>query len=215
VVTGDGQLKIANQVSNPDLFWALKGGGGSTFGVVVQVTVNAWLDSRRSLYSAWLNTTVSAREDSIYSIAPRCFQELRRLSFLQGYCFIYPNAIRVLAWTHPAGAAEDRLKRLSHKKEWLTSLRELENNQYVAPIIHEEVSYASFKEFFDGTFGMRNQARYEADDKCKRKDEWFPDSLECVDGLAIKRNDIKQPETKESRHDIIDPVRHHTIRRFY
>jgi FAD/FMN-containing dehydrogenase len=28
VVTADGKLKIANAVSEPDLFWALRGGGG-------------------------------------------------------------------------------------------------------------------------------------------------------------------------------------------
>jgi FAD/FMN-containing dehydrogenase len=34
VVTADGKVRIANACSNPDLFWALKGGGGGTFGVV-------------------------------------------------------------------------------------------------------------------------------------------------------------------------------------
>src|SRR5262249_55897620 len=34
LVTTDGQIRIANACTNPDLFWALKGGGGSTFGVV-------------------------------------------------------------------------------------------------------------------------------------------------------------------------------------
>ena len=38
VVTADGDVKIANACSNPDLFWALKGGGGG-FGVVTRVTV--------------------------------------------------------------------------------------------------------------------------------------------------------------------------------
>jgi FAD/FMN-containing dehydrogenase len=38
VVTADGEVKIANACSNPDLFWALKGGGGA-FGVVTRVTV--------------------------------------------------------------------------------------------------------------------------------------------------------------------------------
>jgi FAD/FMN-containing dehydrogenase len=28
VVTADGELRVANEVSNPDLFWALRGGGG-------------------------------------------------------------------------------------------------------------------------------------------------------------------------------------------
>jgi FAD/FMN-containing dehydrogenase len=39
VVTADGQIRIANACTNPDLFWALKGGGGGTFGVVTKVTL--------------------------------------------------------------------------------------------------------------------------------------------------------------------------------
>ena len=38
VVTADGDVKVANACSNPDLFWALKGGGGG-FGVVTRVTL--------------------------------------------------------------------------------------------------------------------------------------------------------------------------------
>ncbi len=39
VVTADGQIRIANACVNPELFWALKGGGGGTFGVVSKLTV--------------------------------------------------------------------------------------------------------------------------------------------------------------------------------
>jgi len=39
VVTADGVLRFANACQNADLFWALKGGGGGTFGVVTQVTL--------------------------------------------------------------------------------------------------------------------------------------------------------------------------------
>ncbi|CAE6379738.1 unnamed protein product [Rhizoctonia solani] len=38
VVTPDGILRTANKCQNADLFWALRGGGGGTFGVVLEVT---------------------------------------------------------------------------------------------------------------------------------------------------------------------------------
>jgi FAD/FMN-containing dehydrogenase len=41
VVTADGTLWIANACQNQDLFWALRGGGGGTYGVVTQVTLLA------------------------------------------------------------------------------------------------------------------------------------------------------------------------------
>ena len=39
VVTADGQIRTVNACRHPDLFWALKGGGGGTFAVVTKVTV--------------------------------------------------------------------------------------------------------------------------------------------------------------------------------
>lgn len=39
VVTADGTVRIANDCTNPDLLWALKGGGGGSFGVVTRVTL--------------------------------------------------------------------------------------------------------------------------------------------------------------------------------
>jgi FAD/FMN-containing dehydrogenase len=39
VVTADGQVRIANVTTNPDLFWAIKGGGGGSFGVVTRMTL--------------------------------------------------------------------------------------------------------------------------------------------------------------------------------
>jgi len=39
IVTADGIARIANACTNPDLFWALKGGGGGTFGVVTRVSL--------------------------------------------------------------------------------------------------------------------------------------------------------------------------------
>ncbi|KAJ3491203.1 hypothetical protein NLI96_g878 [Meripilus lineatus] len=38
VVTPDGVYRTANECENSDLFWALRGGGGSAFGVVVEST---------------------------------------------------------------------------------------------------------------------------------------------------------------------------------
>jgi FAD/FMN-containing dehydrogenase len=39
VVTADGRIRTANRNLEPDLFWALKGGGGSSFGVITRLTL--------------------------------------------------------------------------------------------------------------------------------------------------------------------------------
>ena len=48
VVTADGRIRIANACMNSDLFWALKGGGGGTFGVVTKLTLRV-----RELPESW------------------------------------------------------------------------------------------------------------------------------------------------------------------
>ena len=39
IVTADGSVKTVNACNEPDLFWALKGGGGGSFGVVTKLTL--------------------------------------------------------------------------------------------------------------------------------------------------------------------------------
>ncbi|MEO8506287.1 MAG: FAD-binding oxidoreductase, partial [Betaproteobacteria bacterium] len=39
VVTADGVVRIVNACTHPDLFWALKGAGGGSFGVVTRLTL--------------------------------------------------------------------------------------------------------------------------------------------------------------------------------
>ena len=39
VVTADGAVQVANACTNPELFWALKGGGGGSFGVMARLTL--------------------------------------------------------------------------------------------------------------------------------------------------------------------------------
>ena len=41
MVTPDGKVQIANECQNPDLFFAVRGGGGNTFGIVTNITYKA------------------------------------------------------------------------------------------------------------------------------------------------------------------------------
>jgi FAD binding domain-containing protein/berberine-like enzyme len=63
VVTADGKVRIANACTNSDLFWALKGGGGGTFGVVSKLTLRV-----RDLpeLAGGANFTVKASSDDAY-----------------------------------------------------------------------------------------------------------------------------------------------------
>ncbi|MGH8013810.1 MAG: FAD-dependent oxidoreductase [Candidatus Binataceae bacterium] len=63
VVTADSQIRIANACANPDLFWALKGGGGGTFGVVSKVTLR--LHELPKFFGV-ANFTIKAASDVAY-----------------------------------------------------------------------------------------------------------------------------------------------------
>jgi len=63
VVTADGRIRIANACTNPDLYWALKGGGGGTYGVVSKLTLRTH-DLPEFFGSANLN--VKASSDDAY-----------------------------------------------------------------------------------------------------------------------------------------------------
>ena len=39
IVTADGEIRLSNAQINPDLFWAIKGGGGGSVGVVTRLTL--------------------------------------------------------------------------------------------------------------------------------------------------------------------------------
>ena len=39
IVTAEGKVRIANECTNPDLFWGIKGGGGGSLGVITRLTL--------------------------------------------------------------------------------------------------------------------------------------------------------------------------------
>jgi FAD/FMN-containing dehydrogenase len=63
IVTADGVVRIANACNEPDLFWALKGGGAGSFGVVTRLTLKTW-----DLPDAFgvVATTIRAKSDEAY-----------------------------------------------------------------------------------------------------------------------------------------------------
>ncbi|MBA2505472.1 MAG: FAD-dependent oxidoreductase, partial [Thermoleophilaceae bacterium] len=63
VVTAGGSLLTADEDTNADLFWALRGGGGGNFGIVTRFTVNASREGSAAFYSA--SWPAGATEDAI------------------------------------------------------------------------------------------------------------------------------------------------------
>lgn len=75
LVTANGELLTASPIENPDLYWALCGGGGGTYGVVVSMTVKAYPDTYFS--TAFLTVPDNGTNtDSIYSAIGNFVQRL-------------------------------------------------------------------------------------------------------------------------------------------
>jgi len=73
IVTADGNHIIANAYCNKDLFWALRGGGGGTWGVVTSVTYKTHPSSS---FSGALLSVNSTNADSTHKL----FTEIIRLT---------------------------------------------------------------------------------------------------------------------------------------
>jgi hypothetical protein len=57
VITADGNTLVANSLVNPDLFWALKGGGPLTYGVVTSVTLKTFSEFPSAAVTLDVSTT--------------------------------------------------------------------------------------------------------------------------------------------------------------
>jgi FAD/FMN-containing dehydrogenase len=63
VVTADGRRLVANSCQNADLFWALRGGGGGTFGVVTRVTL---MTHPLPSYAGFVIGSIKAKTDAAF-----------------------------------------------------------------------------------------------------------------------------------------------------
>ncbi|KAJ5634155.1 hypothetical protein N7528_001997 [Penicillium herquei] len=91
VVTADGALVPANGYQNKDLFWALRGGGGGTFGVVTRATIRTFPNVPVVLYN--LNVTGSVGAPQFWDAWTEWHAALPSLNDAggSGYYFSLPN----------------------------------------------------------------------------------------------------------------------------
>ena len=73
VVTADGAVRTVSAACEPDLFWALKGGGGGTFGVVTRLTLQTHDLPARFGFVHW---SVRATSDAAFRLLLERFADL-------------------------------------------------------------------------------------------------------------------------------------------
>jgi FAD/FMN-containing dehydrogenase len=84
IVTADGKLLKVGKHSNADLFWALRGGGGGNFGIVVEFTFRIHpLPSRATYFDvSWPWSSASAAMDAWQNWAPHVRDQLTSIFHL-------------------------------------------------------------------------------------------------------------------------------------
>jgi FAD/FMN-containing dehydrogenase len=105
VVTADGAVRIANACTHPDLFWALKGGGGGTFGVVTRLTLRTH-QLPQSAGAAW--GTIRADSDDAF----------RRL--IARFLAFYAGALANPHWGEQVAVQANNTLRISMVQQGLT-----------------------------------------------------------------------------------------------
>ncbi|KAF1986982.1 hypothetical protein K402DRAFT_403914 [Aulographum hederae CBS 113979] len=149
VVTADGILKVANAVSNPDLFWALRGGGAGTFGVVVEATFKAHPDMKVSHIDYWVNSTEPDSDAlwNAYAFLNKQFPEVNKKG-MTGYYYQYESGINVKMMTNSENANEAAMNEIM--KPIFDGLKTMPGLKPVAPIMRH---FETFKSYFDDRFG--------------------------------------------------------------
>ncbi|CAG8959569.1 hypothetical protein HYFRA_00001470 [Hymenoscyphus fraxineus] len=97
IVTPRGEIMTINECQNTDLFWAMRGGGGSTFGAITSVTIRAY-PSTKFLASVVSISSTPGTQD-IWTAAARLLSQFPNLN-AQGiscYLFIDHNAVPPVA----------------------------------------------------------------------------------------------------------------------
>ncbi|KAH8655369.1 FAD binding domain-containing protein [Xylariales sp. PMI_506] len=64
VVTADGEVRIINQCNDPDLFWAMRGGGGGTYAVLTKYRVQVYPSLPIHIFTFIANFTEAGTEPS-------------------------------------------------------------------------------------------------------------------------------------------------------
>ncbi|KAL2161360.1 hypothetical protein VTH06DRAFT_8582 [Thermothelomyces fergusii] len=90
LVTPNGDVVTANECQNQDLFWAMRGGGGSTFGVLTSVTMKTFPTPRLEAATVMLVTTDVAQPGPIFDMVAYVLSQFPSLADrgLSGYSLV-------------------------------------------------------------------------------------------------------------------------------
>ncbi|WQF90166.1 Putative berberine/berberine, FAD-binding domain, PCMH-type, FAD-binding, type PCMH, subdomain 2 [Colletotrichum destructivum] len=158
VVTADGQLRVANNVSHQDLFWAIRGGGGGTFGVVVEATWKAHIAVPITGYNWYINSTITGTDaldpetgrTPLSDAMQYLLGELPGLQKLGISAFIYVDISHVRCYAvHPGNASGISKANAA----WGPILTKMQSFPNIEPFQTKPYNFDDYKDFFVTTYG--------------------------------------------------------------
>jgi hypothetical protein len=165
IVLPSGQILLTNPCVNPDLFFAIRGGGGGTFGVVTEIVVKAFPSPKTTLHMfklAALSPNTSAQFWMLMGFIHGQMADLKA-GGMQGYYFIlgppvYPTLAFVWVfylYDKPVGTAERLIapivKNLEGKKELFV---------YESEVKHTDTYWESWGEDFSNELVANGGSAY-------------------------------------------------------
>lgn len=147
LVTADGQYLVCNEVSNPDLFWAVRGGGGGTFGVVVEATLKVYPDQPMTVMTWWV-TSDSYRPSALNQAVFYLLQQLPALHDrgIGGYFLPIIGTIRGMA-LHPNQNVTEV------NAIWKPILEEMQSFPGMKKFQTKPLHFENYKAFYGSAFG--------------------------------------------------------------
>ena len=155
IVTPDGELRVANCNQNPELFWAIRGGGGGTFGIVVQATWKAYLTVPITGFNWYINSTLNHTdtEPGVHPTSAALQYLLSEIPELQekgisGTYYVSPASIRCFSIFPGDQAGIENANSI-----WGPILEHVQRLPGITPFQTRPFEFNSYREYFEGTYG--------------------------------------------------------------
>ncbi|KAF2849814.1 FAD binding domain-containing protein [Plenodomus tracheiphilus IPT5] len=154
VVTANGKLVTASATQNTDLYWALSGGGGGTYGVVVSMTVRAYKSTQvggaamQLLASSITPEKFAAATAKFHELMPAMIDAGAMVVFLQSSQYLVFKPVTV--WNSTAAYVKDVVMAPFSKA--------LVDLGITPPIAYSELSY---RDHYDRYMGPLPRGGYE------------------------------------------------------
>ncbi|KAK2789504.1 hypothetical protein FQN52_006032 [Onygenales sp. PD_12] len=128
VVLPNGRFVTASETKNPDLFWALRGGGGSTYGVVTSMTLKAHPDMEVTSIGFTFSSGGNVTKEAFWKGIRYYFDYFIPFTDagVYGYFFVMPSGEEFIFMMQPFFAPQMSLADTEAiKAPWLTQLADL------------------------------------------------------------------------------------------